>query len=288
EPGRGRTPDLRCAAAGDHRGPADRHGLPLLLHGHAVLPSPRLGAAEPRCPVAGVERDRPRHLQRRPQVDRGRWSGLPDLYPEQPAGGSRHRRADPRRLHSRRVRRQPAGVLRAPPDQRAVPRRLLLPGDPACDPAVRVLHPDRAARHADRAPRGVRRPGRGGVDLHAAQLLRHHPGQPGGGGGDRRLSATAGDVAREPAAGPARDRLERAVHLHDRVERVPLRPAVPRRATRQLDGVPRSVAAGRKHRGADDRADGRLGHPDAPDRRHVLPQRALAGRWPHRRRGEGL
>ena len=41
-------------------------------------------------------------------------------------------------------------------------------------------------------------------------------------------------------AGDAGDRLERAVRLHDRVERVPLRPAVPRRAPRQLDGLARA------------------------------------------------
>ena len=52
----------------------------------------------------------------------------------------------PARVDPRRVRRQPAGVLRSPPDRRGVPRRLLLPGDPAGDPAVRVLHPHPAAR----------------------------------------------------------------------------------------------------------------------------------------------
>ena len=43
-----------------------------------------------------------------------------------------------------------------------------------------------------------------------------------------------------------------------------------------------------QHRGPDDRADGRLGDPDAADHRAVLPQRAVAGRRPHRRRREGL
>ena len=43
-----------------------------------------------------------------------------------------------------------------------------------------------------------------------------------------------------------------------------------------------------KHRGADHRADGRLGHPHPADHRALLPQRALAGRRPHRRRREGL
>ena len=43
-----------------------------------------------------------------------------------------------------------------------------------------------------------------------------------------------------------------------------------------------------QHRGPDDGAHGRLGDPHPADHRAVLPQRALAGRWPDRRRREGL
>ena len=82
--------------------------------------------------------------------------------------------------------------------------------------------------------------------------------------------------------------VQRAVHLHDRLERVPLRAAVPGRAARQLDGLARAVAAVGQHRGADHGADGGLGDPDPADHRAVLPQRALAGRRAHRRRREGL
>ena len=166
-------------------------------------------------------------------LDRGRRAGLPAPSSEQLPGRPRHRRADAAGLDPRRVRRQPAGVLRPAADQRAVPRRLLLPGDPAGHPAVRLLHPDRAARLARRSADRLRRAGGGGVDLHAAQLLRHDPGQPRGGGRDRRLHPAAGDAAHQPAAGHAGHRVQRAVHLHDRLERVPLRAAVPRREPRR-------------------------------------------------------
>ena len=92
----------------------------------------------------------------------------------------------------------------------------------------------------------------------------------------------------EPAAGRAGDRVERPVRLHDRLERVPLRLAVPRGAAGQLDGLPRPLAARGEHRGADHGSDGGLGDPHPPDHRALLPQRALAGRRTHRRRGEGL
>ncbi len=108
------------------------------------------------------------------------------------------------------------------------------------------------ARHADRPADRLRRAGGGGVDLHAAQLLRHHPGQPRGGGGDRRLHPAAGDAAHQPAAGDAGHRVQRAVRLHDRVERVPLRPAVPRREAarsgRSPSACPSSPAASRCRR----------------------------------------
>jgi hypothetical protein len=71
-------------------------------------------------------------------------------------------------------------------------------------PAVRLLHPHRPARVAGGPAGRVRRPGGGGVDLHAAQLLRHHPGQPRGRGDHRRVLAAAGDAPRQPAAGRRR------------------------------------------------------------------------------------
>ena len=68
------------------------------------------------------------------------------------------------------------------------------------------------------------------------------------------------------------------VHLHDRLERVPLRAAVPRREARELDRLPRPLPAVGQHRGPDDRADGRLGHPDPADHRPCSSS-ASAG-WP--------
>jgi multiple sugar transport system permease protein len=56
------------------------------------------------------------------------------------------------------------------------------------------------------------------IGLHAAQLLRHGAGEPGGGGRDRRLQPAGHPLADQPAAGQAGDHRERTVHLHDRVE----------------------------------------------------------------------
>ena len=81
---------------------------------------------------------------------------------------------------------------------------------------------------------------------------------------------------------------ERAVRLHDRLERVPVRLAVPRGATGQLDGLSRALAARGEHRGADHGSDGGLGDPHPPDHRAVLPERALAGRRTDRGGREGL
>ena len=130
-----------------HRLPARHLPVPLLLHGAAVVPAARRGAAGPRCalvPSLGeIDLDTYKDVL---AVDRGRRAGLPELHQEQHvlvAIGTVVLSllvADPRR-----VRRQPARVLRPAPDQRGVPRGLLLPGDPAGDPAVRVLHPDRAS-----------------------------------------------------------------------------------------------------------------------------------------------
>ena len=54
----------------------------------------------------------------------------------------------------------------------------------------------------------------------------------------------------DPAAGRARRHGERALRVHDRLERVPVRAAVPGRGPGRLDRVARPGAALRRHRGA--------------------------------------
>ena len=86
----------------------------------------------------------------------------------------------------RRVRDQPAGVLRPPAGQRAVPRASTCSRRSCWPCRCSCSSPRRPAGIAGRPGGGLRRADRAGLDLHAAQLLRDRPGEPGGGGGDRR------------------------------------------------------------------------------------------------------
>ena len=103
----------------------------------------------------------------------------------------------------------------------------LFPPIAAGRPAVRRLHLARPARVPGRPDARLHRADRAGVGLHAARLLRDHPGQPRGGGRRRRLQPAARLIAGSPCRCPCRDHGDRAVRLHDRLERVPVRAAVP-------------------------------------------------------------
>ena len=67
------------------------------------------------------------------------------------------------------------------------------------------------------------------------------------------------------APGHAGDHGHQPVRVHDRLERVPVRAAVPGREPRELDGVAGPVPARRVDRGRQDHPDGRLGDPHPPD-----------------------
>ena len=242
----GRAPPLRRAAAGVHRLPARHHPVPLLLHGDAVVPAARRGAAGPRSAVAAARRDRPAAPTATccaPVEDGGQGflnfiknsllvaigTVVLSLLVAIP-GAYAVSRLD--FFGRRQISAVFLGVYFFPAILLAIPLFVFF---------TRIQQRGTLTGLLDR----VRRPGRRGVDLHAAQLLRHHPGQPRGGRGDRRLHATAGDAAHQPAAGPAGHRLERPVRLHDRVERVPLRAAVPGREAREVDRLARPLPAGR-------------------------------------------
>ena len=110
----------------------------------------------------------------------------------------------------------------------------------------------RAARLAGRAGHRVHRADRAGVDLHAAQLLRDGPGEP----WRRPRRSTGASRSRSSAGSACRWRRPRSwrrpVRLHDRLERVPVRAALPGREPRRVDGVarvcPSSPAASRCRR----------------------------------------
>src|SRR5690606_21232251 len=89
------------------------------------------------------------------------------------------------------------------------------------------------------------------------------------------------------AAGVARHRRHRTVRVHDRLERVPVRTAVPGRPAREVDGVARHRAAVGL-RGAAHRPDGRLDRDDAADRGAVRRGAAFPAVRAHRRCGEGM
>ena len=255
------------------------------------LPAAGRSAAGPRRAVARAEIDLGT-LRRGADVHRATAArGFLTFMPQQRAG-RRSARCVLTLLVSLpgRLRGQPAAVLRPPPDQRAVPGGLSLPGDPAGDPAVRVLHPDRPARHRWSGwPIVYVAQTVAGVDLHAAELLRHDPGQPRGGGCDRRLHAGSSAMRTSACRWPCRRSSSTALFIFMiawneflfallfLVER-----------PRPVDGLAGPVAAGRQHRGAHHRADGRLGDPDRADHRALLRQRAVADRGPDRRRREGL
>ena len=99
--------------------------------------TPGRGGAAARAAVAGHVRLVDLRVGARPG-GRGR-PGLPGVPAQQRGPGGAHGAGHAARRDPRRVRDQPAGVLRPPPGQRAVPGRLPVPGDPARGAAVRLL-----------------------------------------------------------------------------------------------------------------------------------------------------
>ncbi len=106
-------------------------------------------------------------------------------------------------------------------------------------------------------------------------------------GGGRRRDAPADHPQDHVAAGDPGDRRDRAVRVHDRLERVPVRAAVPRRGAAELDGVAGGVAA-HEHRDAGHDVDGRVGDPHPADHRAVPVRRAADDGGPHPGRREGM
>ena len=163
-------------------------------------PAPRSGRPGPGGVVRAAQRVGAGQLSRRARLTRGGWTGLPVLHPQQCRHRSQHGGPHLARGPAGRVRGEPAGVLRPAPDQRPVPGRLPVPEHPAGRAAVRLLRPDRPAGDVGRPAHRVRVPDRRGLDLHAPQLLRHHPGEPGGGRRHRRLHPARHHATDQPAA----------------------------------------------------------------------------------------
>src|SRR5690606_13832228 len=108
-----------------------------------------------------------------------------------------------------------------------------------------------------------------------------------GGSDDRRLHPDADHPEDRPATGAAGHHRHRHVRVHDRVERVPLRAALPRRPARQLDRLPgHRPALGL--RGAAHGAHGRVDGDDHPDRHRLRGRPASPALRTHGRCGEGM
>ncbi|CAA9488199.1 MAG: ABC transporter, permease protein, partial [uncultured Solirubrobacteraceae bacterium] len=284
-----RDRDARAAdpAPAGHRVLRPDHRLPVLLHDPALDARPLGGHRGAGLDPGGARRALDRRLSARPAVGRRRRGGLRALPAELGGPGGGHGGGDADGLRPRRLRRRAAGLLRPAAGPLPVPVGVPVPVDPARHPAVRRVLAPRPARSAGAPDHRLRRPDAADQRLHAAQLLRDGARLAGGGRRGRRRHPHAGHPQGVAAAGHARDRRHRAVRVHDRVERVPLRAALPRRGARELDGVAGRLAAA-DHRDPGHHPDGGLGDPHHPDHRPLPVRRAADDRGAHARRREGL